>query len=132
MASAPDPKQLAAEMAIETARKKAEEQRKVREETELWLFANGERRVLRMADMSARHVQALRRAGMNVAEVWAEIMSGAMDVFVAAWWLAGMQAGVVEEFDKLLDMDMRAAPYVHFPSDEERETDGGGVLDPPA
>lgn len=135
MASAPDPKQLAAELAEAEARQRAEEMRANRERTQLWLFVDGERRVFRMADTTARHVQALRRQGLDLTVVWTEILSGgggALDIFVAAWWLAGMQQGLVEEFDKLLDMNFSAAPYVHWPSDEERESDGGGVLDPPA
>jgi len=131
MASAPEPAQVAELM----ARQQAEEMRSNRERTQLWLFADGERRVFRMADTTARHVQALRRQGLDLTEVWTEILGGgggALDIFVAAWWLAGMQLGLVEEFDKLLDMDFKSAPYVHWPSDEERESDGGGVLDPPA
>ena len=135
MANAPDPKKLAAELAADAARKAAEEQRERRESTHLWLFVDGERRVLRMAETSARHVQALRREGWDLNEVWAKLLGGeggALDVFVAGWWLAGLQLGLVEEFDKLLDMSFAASPHVYFPSDEERASDGGGALDPPA
>lgn len=135
MANAPDPKELRAKEAIDKAREAAQAQRERRENTHLWLFVDGERRVLRMAETSARHVQALRREGWDLNEVWSKLLSGeggSLDVFVAGWWLAGLQLGLVEEFDKLLDMSFTSSPHVYFPSDEERASDGGGALDPPA
>ena len=60
MAKAPDPKQVAAMLAAEEAAKAAAAVRAARERLVMWVFIDGERRVLRWLDTTARQVRQLR------------------------------------------------------------------------
>ena len=138
MATAPDPKKVAAQLAAEKAAEEAAKLKAEREKLVAWLFLAGERRVLRDVDIRGTHVRRLRvEAEIGPFDVWPELLRGAacpLDSFVAGWWLAGMQAGVVgESFAGLLEGVSHAdEPWVHYPSDEELATDGGDPYDPPA
>ncbi len=137
MAKAPDPKQVAAQMAAEQARREAEEHRAAREKLVMWVFVGGERRVLRDVDIKGTHVRMLReQAKTSTNELWSQLVLMALcplDMVLTAWWLAGLQAGVVEPLDEVLDRSSSDAPWLHYPSDEEIATDDGGdQFDPPA
>lgn len=137
MAKAPDPKEIARLRAAEEAAKQAEEVRKAREAMVMWVFLGGERRVLRMLDTTALQVRELRRTcGLGLNELWLALYDpGAtpLDTLLAAWWLAGMQAGVEgETFEGLLGRSFADAPWLHFPSEEDIAEDAAGDDDPPA
>ena len=137
MAKAPDPKQVAAMLAAEEAAKQAAEVRAARERMVMWLFIDGERRVLRLLDTTARQVRQLREVcGIGVPELWNSFYDPhtcPLDSLLAGWWLAGLQAGVVgESYDKLLDRSFNDSPWIHYPDDDEIATDGVGDDDPPA
>ena len=137
MAKAPDPKQVAAMIAAEEAAKQAAEVRAARERLVVWVLVDGERRVLRWLDTTARQVRQLRVAcGLGVDELWRALVdpfSCPLDTLLAGWWLAGLQAGVAgEDYDDLLDRSFADSPWLHFPDEEEVATDGAGDDDPPA
>ena len=74
MAKAPDPKQVAAQMAAEQARREAEETRAAREKLIIWVFVGGERRVLRDVDFKGTHVRMLReQAKVTTTELWSHM-----------------------------------------------------------
>lgn len=137
MATAPDPKEAAAELAADEKLRMAKEQAEFRDQKMvLWLFLGGVRRVLRWSEVSARQVGMLKRAGVDANTLFTDLVrpgGGDLDVFVAAWWLAGMQTGVTgETYETLLDIRLADQPVVHLPTDEERTGDtGGALLDPP-
>lgn len=137
MAKAPDPKEIARLRAAEEAARQAEEVRKAREAVVMWVFLGWERRVLRMLDTTALQVRELRRTcGLGLNELWLALYDpGAtpLDTLLAAWWLAGMQAGVEgETFEGLLGRSFADAPWLHFPSEEDIAEDAAGDDDPPA
>ena len=137
MAKAPDPKQVAAMLAAEEAARVAAEVRAARERMVMWIFVDGERRVLRWLDTSARQVRQLREScRLGVPELWQQLVSPLdcpLDTLLAGWWLAGLQAGVEgERFDDLLDRSFAASPWLYYPSEEEVATDGQGDDGPPA
>lgn len=143
MAKAPDPKQVAAQMAAEEQRRLAAELKAEREKLVVWVGLGDERRVLRDVDIKGTHVRMLReQAGMTTPAMWqsvwqAMIQPDAMvplDVILVLWWMAGLQIGTVELLEDVLDIHSHAdAPWVHYPSDEELATDSGGdPFDPPA
>lgn len=136
MAKAPDPKQVAAQMAAEQARREAEETRAAREKLIIWVFVGGERRVLRDVDFKGTHVRMLReQAKVTTTELWSHMFQMGLcplDMVLVAWWAAGLQAGVVESLEDVLDRSFADAPWLHYPSDEEIATDDGGdPFDPP-
>lgn len=139
MAKAPDPKQVAAQLAAEEAAKQAAEVRAARERMVMWIFVGGERRVLRWLDITARQVRQLRQVcDLNVNDLWfalADPVACPFDTLLAGWWLAGLTSGVEgEQFDGLLDRRFDDAPWLHFPSEEEIAADsadsGGDLVDP--
>lgn len=137
MATAPDPVAMGAELAAEKADQARREAREWRDAIVLWLYRGDERRTLRMSEQSARQVGRLKRAGVNVDQLWTDLLlptgQGDLETFAAAWWLAGMQQGLEEQLDDLLDLTYTEAPWVYAPTAEERDTDrGGAALDPPA
>ena len=136
MAKAPDPKKVAAALAAEEAARVAAEVRQARERMVMWVFIDGERRVLRQVDTTARQVRQLRdECGMSMNELWVPLLGMSdcpLDVIVAAWWLAGLQAGVEgETYDGLLDRSFADAPWLHYPTEEEVASDGVGDDSPP-
>lgn len=137
MAKAPDPKQVAAELARENAAKAREEMRKARRRMVLWLWLDDDRRVLRLADVSAVQEQRLADVGVDVIRLFRSLAltSDRTEIplrdMLAGWWLAGMQAGVDgETWESLQPVTLDAAPYVLFPSDEELATDEGADVGP--
>ncbi len=137
MAKAPDPKQVAAMIAAEEAAKQAAEVRAARERLVVWVLVDGERRVLRWLDTTARQVRQLRMVcGLGVDDLWRVIvdpLACPLDSLLAGWWLAGLQAGVEgEDYDALLDRSFADSPWLYFPDEEEIATDGEGDDDPPA
>lgn len=137
MAKAPDPKKVAAALAAEEAARAANEVRQARERMVVWVFIGGGRRVLRAVDTTARQVRQLRDEwDMGMGDLWPPLLgldSCPLDVIMAAWWLAGLQAGVEgETADGLLDRSFADAPWLHYPTEEEVATDGVGDDSPPA
>ena len=135
--SAPDPTQLAAAIAEAEAQRAALEQKEWRESLCYWLFLDGERRVLAFQELAAADLRALKLAGFD----WADVFDNArnwianLDLFVAAWWLAGRVAKVdpAEDLGALLDrVTFKSAVGVHWPTSEERDTDGEFDASPPA
>jgi hypothetical protein len=134
MAKAPDPVAVAAMIAEEEARQAAAEIRKIRESVVVWLILDGERRVLRYLDITARQAGQLRAAGWTVDAVFRGLSDGAgsLDMFAAGWWLAGAQAGISVDIDGVLDIKYNDAPGIRWPTDEELATDEAGDDNPPA
>ena len=137
MAKAPDPKQVAAMIAAEEAAKQAAEVRAARERLVVWVLVDGERRVLRWLDTTARQVRQLRDVcDLGVDDLWKAIvdpLSCPLDTLLAGWWLAGLQAGVAgEDYEALLDRSFADSPWLYFPDEDEIATDGPGDDDPPA
>lgn len=131
MAKAPDPKKVAAEL-------KSAEARKAREGLVMWVYLHGERRVLRWLDVSARQEMQLRQTtGITHTALWQDLLSGGcpMSSVLAAWWLAGVIAGVEgEDFDASLDTTYEADPALYYPEADEIAADGAedGDDGPPA
>ncbi len=136
MATAPNPKLLAAVQAKAKALEQAEHLREARSKMVMWVGLGDDVRVFRFNDTSAEHVGRLREAaGVDEARLWQELTASVMpplNTVVLAWWMAGMQLGLTEDHDKLSAISYADGPWVQFLDDDDREAvdAGAGDLDP--
>lgn len=132
MAKAPDPKALAAAQAKAKALEDAQKLREARAKLVVWVGLGDEVRTLRYNDVSADHVARMTAAGLTEASLWQELLTTTLTPLtsiVAAWWLAGMQAGVVEEYEKLGAITYGDGPWIRLLDDDEIAAVDAGEAD---
>ena len=136
MAKAPDPKEAGAELARAEQDRAAAAAKAERAAIVVWVSLDGIKRTLRYNDVSALDVRDLRLAGVDLRDVWRAVAvrsHDVLDLVVAAWWLAGRQAGVrpAEDLEQLMARTFASEPWVYHPEPEELEADTVDDAGPP-
>lgn len=121
MATAPDPRRLA-------ARQKAEAAQAMR-----WVVDLGDEQVtFRMADVTALDVGALRKvAGMSVSEAILLASAGEIDGVAALIWLARRQAGEKPSWPQIAESLTLDHEIIITPEDQPEAAEEVDALDPP-